>query len=93
MRKLFIFPFLLLFLIGCGLKPRVISENSGDELVESQAVKPDYVYKSDKYSFALKDFPKDYDVKYLEESGGIAFKKFVKQHIAKLYPVILIAYS
>lgn len=68
-----------MFLAGCGPEAQV----SDSKPAESKAVDPDYVYKSDKYAFALKSFPKDYEVKYLEESGGIAFKKFVKANPRK----------
>lgn len=72
MRILILFS--LLLFAGCGPEEQV----DDDRQVEAEAVEPDYVYKSEKYAFALKSFPKDYEVKYLEESGGIAFKRFVK---------------
>lgn len=68
-------PFLCLFLAACG--PQVgSSANSID--VKNVDTKTGFAYKNDKYSFALKAFPKDFNVNYLPDNTGIAFSKFVK---------------
>ncbi len=74
MKKIFAVPVLCLFLVACGFE----SNDSQGQPEIGVVVQPEYAYKSAKYSFALRVFPKNYEVKYLEESGGIAFKKIVK---------------
>lgn len=82
MKKVLLVSFLYLFLAACGPEVKEKSEVSNDSGVESgldysQAVEQQLPYENEKYSFGLKEFPKDFEVIKLENDAGIVFKKFV----------------
>ncbi|MBI5753885.1 hypothetical protein HZA40_01955 [Candidatus Peregrinibacteria bacterium] len=88
MKKIFAVPFLCLFLIACGPenKSNVSYSDLAKQAKATEAAKQsNFAYKNDKYSFALKTFPKDFEVNYLPDNTGISFKKFVKMDPKKNY--------
>lgn len=79
MKKIFFIPLLLLIFVGCGptVKASVNPTSADQKAIATTDVKPDFPYKNDKYGFALKVLPKDYEVKYVDPMAGIVFKKDV----------------
>lgn len=83
MKKVLLVLFLCLFLAACGLEVKEKSEVLNDAEVttkqdSSQAVELQLPYENNKYSFGLKEFPKDFEVEKLENDAGIIFKKWVE---------------
>lgn len=78
MKKLFILSFLLFFLVACGPenKESTVDAVGNKDLIDQQSSK--FAYENSKYSFALKTFPRDFEVNYLPDDTGISFKKSVK---------------
>lgn len=79
MKKIFFIPLLLLVFVGCGqtIKASVTPISADSSTVATSTAKPDFPYKNDKYGFALKVLPKDYEIKYTDPNAGIVFKKYV----------------
>ena len=86
MKKRLSFLLLALFVVGCGpevkqpvsvldVTTKAVSAKA-DMQVSPVAEKPNFVYESQKYSFGLRIFPKDYKVKYLSDDVGVVFEKF-----------------
>lgn len=72
MVKKILLVFLVLLFYGC--KEAVTVDTS----VNSKVVEPVYPYQNEKYAFALKSFPADFEVEKLDNDAGIIFKKWVE---------------
>lgn len=77
MKKFLILALGLFFIIGCGPAVKPTAEDAPKvAAVEKVEEKQDFVYESEKYSFGLRTFPKDFKAKYLSDEVGVVFEKF-----------------
>lgn len=72
---------LLLFLAGCGVKEDVdVSVPTKNDLSSGGVTTgslDNFVYKNKRFSFGMKQFPKDFEIEYLNDDAGLIFKKAV----------------
>lgn len=72
---------LLLFLVGCEAKNDVDIKASAENNLSVSGVIAEpldnLVYKNKRFSFGIKQFPKDFEIEYLNDDAGLIFKKAV----------------